>query len=165
MNKHLIWLAGLIAVPAMSGTDPVAECRARHSGDSAAHIACLEGALQGPKPSAAKQPQKVQQQNAPVAEAKPTELGAEQVRAGKRDSDEARPQVLVDIVSVSYGAGGLGTFRMADGQVWRETVATPERARLDSNKKYSARIERGAIGGYRMYVDGERRMIKLERIE
>ena len=54
---------------------------------------------------------------------------------------------------------------MADGQVWRETEKTPERQRLEPARKYTARIEPGKVGGYRMYVDGERRMLKVERVK
>ena len=94
----------------------------------------------------------------------PVELGAEQVRARKA-VDEEPEKVAVRIVSTTYGPDGRGTFRMADGQVWRETEKTPERQRLKADREYTAHIERGSFGGYRMYVDGVRRMIKLQRLQ
>ena len=136
--------------------DPVASCRAQHAADPQAHIACLERALGGSKAAAAAP--------AAAAPAPPVELGAEQVRARKA-VDEEPEKVAVRIVSTTYGPDGRGTFRMADGQVWRETEKTPERQRLKVDHEYAAHIERGSFGGYRMYVDGVRRMIKLQRLQ
>lgn len=144
------WLMLLVSVAAMAADDPVGRCRAQHSSDPPAHIACLERALGAPAPAA---PAVV-----------PTEaLGAEQVRAKRDDPEQA--VVAVQITSATYGANGLGTFTMADGQVWRETEQTPERQRLAKSKQYTARIERGSFGGYRLYVDGIRRMMKIERLQ
>jgi hypothetical protein len=53
---------------------------------------------------------------------------------------------------------------MADGQVWRETEKTPQHQRLQAARTYDARTTRGTLGGYRMHVDGERRMLKVRRI-
>jgi hypothetical protein len=59
----------------------------------------------------------------------------------------------------------MGLFRMADGQVWKATESTPREQRLEPGKSYSARIERGSIGGYRMYVEGKPRMIRVTRTQ
>lgn len=74
-------------------------------------------------------------------------------------------QVAVRLVSVGYNSAGLGVFTLADGQVWRETVATPERHRLRAGREYAGRIERGSLGGYRMYLDGVKWMFKVERLK
>ena len=74
-------------------------------------------------------------------------------------------QVAVRVVSVGYNSSGLGVFTLADGQVWRETVTTPDRHRLRAGREYAGRIERGTIGGYRMYVDGVKWMFKVERLK
>jgi len=95
----------------------------------------------------------------------PTGLGAEQAKARQRAPDEPLEQVTVRVVSVGYNSTGLGVFTLADGQVWRETVAAPERHRLRAGREYAARIERGSIGGYRMYVDGVKWMFKVERLK
>jgi hypothetical protein len=168
------------AFVASAATDPIAACRAAHAGDSAAHIACLEGALRasGAAPAAAAKADRASPVAvAPVAAVPvsgttaaapapgPTGLGAEQAAARQRAPDAAPEQVAVRIVSVTYNAGGLGIFRLADGQVWRETVAAPPRHQLDAGREYAARIERGKVGGYRLYIDGVKWMFKVERLQ
>lgn len=115
--------------------DAVTDCRAAHAADPPAHIACLERALG----------------------ARSEELAA-LPPADRIDSIE------VEIAAASYEKG-LGVFELADGQVWRETERTPEQLRLNPGTRYRARIERGTVGGYRMYVDGVRRMLKVKRIK
>ncbi len=140
----------LYSVLAHSAADPgtaIADCRARHADNPPEHIACLERELR----AAVAAPHERAQAG----------LGAEQVRA-------KRPQNTVDeasvqIENVSYGFDGMGVFRMADGQVWKATESTPRELRLDPGKSYPARIERGALGGYRMYVNGMPRMIRVTR--
>jgi hypothetical protein len=136
MKRLVIACAGFAAVAAYANDpDPVADCRKAHAGDPPAHIACLERALGGSR----------------------EELGA------PRPVERVR-EVEVEIVAASY-PGGLGVFELADGQVWRETEKAPEQLRLDPGKRYRARIERGNLGGYRMYVDGVRRMLKVKRVK
>lgn len=73
-------------------------------------------------------------------------------------------EIEVEIVAASY-PNGLGIFELADGQVWHETEKTSEPQRLEPGTRYRARIERGTLGGYRMYVDGVRRMLKVKRVK
>jgi hypothetical protein len=89
----------------------------------------------------------------------------EQVEARERTREDGPKPVAIQIVSVSYDARERGTFRTADGQIWRETETLDRRPRLSASKQYAARIERGVVGGYRMYVDGIRWMYKVERLE
>ena len=124
-----------LGAAAAQGSDPVTECRAAHAADPAAHIACLERALGG---------------------------SAEEL--GTQRPVERVSEVDVEIVAASY-SNGLGVFELADGQVWRETEKTPEQLRLAPDKHYRARIARGTLGGYRMYVEGVRRMIKVKRVK
>ena len=133
--KALLIACAGLAAAAAHANDPVADCRKAHAGDPPAHIACLERALGGSK----------------------EELGA------PRPVERVR-EVDVEIVAASY-SNGLGVFRLADGQVWQETERTPEQLRLAPDTHYRARIERGSVGGYRMYVDGVRRMIKVKRVK
>ncbi len=72
---------------------------------------------------------------------------------------------MVEIESATYGFEGLGLFRMTDGQVWKASESTPREQRLEPSKRYTARIQRGKVGGYRMHVEGVRRMIKVRRVE
>ena len=153
MHLFASWVL-LAATSAQNGADAVAACRLAHSTDPAAHIACLEEALNrgGAKPSSA-----VPKTSAPAG------LGAENLR-DQRPAEHDEP-VTVQITTATYGIDGRGVFKMSDGQVWRETETTPANQRLAPDKPYSGRIERGTMRGYRMYVDGIRRMIKVERIK
>jgi hypothetical protein len=152
---HLLasWLL-LAATAPQNGADAVAACRLAHATDPASHIACLEEALNrsGTKPSS----------EVPKASA-PAGLGSEQL-PDQRPAEYHEP-MSVQITAATYGVDGRGVFHMADGQVWRETETTPANQRLATNKPYSGRIERGKMRGYRMHVDGIRRMIKVERIK
>lgn len=172
-------LLSCVAASAAAAPDPIHACRDAHAGDSAAHIACLEDALRaagvsqagGTTPARAAPVAAPAAATATVAAAaaatvpQPTGLGAEQAKARQRAPDEPLEQVAVRVVSVGYNSSGLGLFTLADGQVWRETVAAPERHRLRSGREYAGRIERGSIGGYRMYLDGVKWMFKVERLK
>lgn len=175
-----------MAASASAGTDPIAECRAQHGSNPNAHIACLENALRArmptpaptSAPAAAKSTPAAQAAPAPNAAAiapaaasapavgvEPTGLGAEQAKARQRPLDAPPEQAAVRIVSSSYNSEGLGTFRMADGQVWRETTPAPQRHKLKPGQEYAGRIETSKIGGYRMYLDGRTWMYKVERLK
>ncbi len=154
------------ALPASANDDPIARCRAAHAADPTAHIGCLEAALRdGAAPGATSATTAAATTTAPPTAA--ASLGLEQAEARQRAAEPAAAaaQTAVRIVDVRYTVAGLGVFRMADGQVWQETVATPARLHLDPGKEYDAAIERGALGGYRMHVDGVRWMHKVERLK
>jgi hypothetical protein len=138
--------------------DPAAACRAAHGNDPAAHIQCLEAALQA-------RDGKLAQDDDRDGTEPPTGIGAEQVLAAQKQSERSKQSVDVRIVSASYDSTELGTFRLANGQVWRETGVSPQRKRLRPGTEYTARIEPGPIGGYRMRVDGVRWMKTVERIQ
>jgi len=142
----------LCAAGAHSSTpDPVAACRAQHAEQPPAHIACLERELRArsdaPREEAVAQPS----------------LGAEQIRSSR--PEESIERVMVEIENVTYGFDGFGQFRLTDGQIWKASESTPREQRLESGKRYTARIQRGKMGGYRMYIEGVRRMIKVRRVE
>jgi hypothetical protein len=158
MRSHTALLFFLsLAAPALAGADAVDACRTAHAGDAAAHIRCLEAALRGESLG----PSTVGKE----ASEPPTGLGAEQVAAAQLERQPEPGPAEVRIVSTTYNARGLGTFRMADGQVWRETMPAPERRRLNPDTEYDARIVRARISGYRMHVDGVRWMKTVERVE
>lgn len=165
-----------VAAVASANADPIDACRAEHAGDSAAHIACLEDALRAagaaPKqtiPAATAAPAAVATKAMPTAPVPaappPAGLGAEQVMARQNSTDASAEHASVRIVSVRYTASGFGQFNMADGQVWVETEASPKRAQLEPGREYAARIERGKVGGYRMYVEGVSWMYKVKRLK
>lgn len=161
MKTVIFALAALLAgsiimgVPAFAqgaDEDPVAACRSVHAANAEAHIACLETAIQRLRESAS------QQQAASAEPGRPAWS-----LPGFRDRERAAQaeEVRVQLVSVQYGRDGLGLFRTADGQYWRETTSAPARRRLDSDRTYDAVIER-ALLGFRMTVDGIRWEYKVE---
>lgn len=138
---------------------PVEECRIAHSGDSVAHIGCLENALRllGSEPQ---QPPSVNEP--PARDVAPAVPLPEHNTGVAREKDDP---IELEIVSTRYNARGLGTFQMSNGQVWRETTISPQYRRLEPDKVYTARIERGFLGGFRMHVTGIRRMLNVEQID
>jgi hypothetical protein len=140
----------LYAVLAHSAADPdaaIADCRARHAEHPPEHIACLERELHALGDAR--------------EEIAPPSLGAEQLPT-KRPQETVEP-VAVEIANVTYGFDGMGLFRMTDGQVWKAMESTPREQRLEPDRRYSALIKRGKLGGYRLYIDGAPRMIKVMR--
>lgn len=178
MRRLAALLSFILASPAVVAGDSIEACRAAHPGDPAAHIRCLEDALRALAGSETARATPAAAAAATAADTRaagdpppagpasaPTGLGAEQVFKERQQQQAAREPVAVRIVSASYNARGLGTFRMADGQVWRETTVSPERHRLQAATEYTGRIEPGRIVGYRLFVDGIKRMKTVERLE
>ena len=167
----------MTAAAAAGANDPIADCRAAHGGNAAEHIACLEDALRARAAAAAPAPASAEPTAAaaaataaPAAAAeqaspRPTGLGAEQAIARQAPPDTEPEQVEVRIVPVRYTKSGLGVFMMSDGQVWQETEAQPEYRRLQPGREYDARIKRGMVSGYRLYVAGGSWMHKVRRLQ
>jgi len=169
--RATVLLTCVVAV-ASANADPIAACRTAYAGNSAAHIKCLEDALRVAGAASTPTPTPTATQATPAATAVPVAvapppagLGAEQVMTRQSSADAASEQAAVRIVSVRYTASGLGYFNMADGQVWVETEAAPKRVHLEPGREYAARIERGKVGGYRMYVEGVSWMYKVKRLQ
>jgi len=167
MKYLILLLLPLISLPAHPDSDPVQTCRDEHAADPQSHIACLEAALLDLREKDAGR-DAAGGAAAPAdasRDEEPTGLGAEQLRAAPSPEEAAIDSVRVRIVRSRYDANGKGTFLMEDGQIWGETMAAPKRWRLKSDRQYEARIERGAVGGYRLHVDGIRGMMTVRRVQ
>jgi hypothetical protein len=172
-------LATIVMAAAVGSGDPVLECRAAHDVRTAEYVTCLEDALRRvsavardagareratvpAKDPAAAAAAALDGAGAPAAR---RELGADQLQQARRSRGEDGDQaVAIEIVAVEYGAEQLATVTLADGQQWRETSVTPRAKRLVAGRKYRGRIERGAVGGYRLYVEGIRNMYTVRRL-
>lgn len=141
-------LASVGAAAAQSQADPVAQCRAAHAADPAAHISCLENAITAMRAAPAPQ----------AAESEPQRRFV----FSPSERAEQTPAINVRIVQVSYNREGLGRFVTDEGQIWRETTAAPQRRRLEFGETYEAEISRSAFGGFRMNIDGIRWEYKVE---
>jgi hypothetical protein len=149
---------------APAAPDPIAACREAHGTDPAGHIACLERALQ--QRQNANMPETIQSR--PVSAPRP--VNASNAAPSVPPEFRAQPSrrevesIRVRIVRITYDNRGLGRFVTDQGQVWRETISSPERARLSPDRDYDALIERGVVGGFRMTVEGIRRELKVEPV-
>lgn len=175
--------AATAATAAPKPQDLIEACREASASD-ADRIACLEAALfslggkKSPKKqqeakSAAREVQPAAEASPSIADdAAPTGLGAEQVKARLRSKGEApkedkppKEKVIVEISEIVYPRSGRTLFFTEDGQIWRETDSYSQGRRLSTNKKYTAEITQSMFGGYRMNIDGVRRIIKVERLQ
>ena len=78
-----------------------------------------------------------------------------------------KPDVIrieVELTSVRYDVDGKGIFTTSTGTVWRETVTSPVRSRLDPRRTYKGVITSGLMGGFRLNVEGVVRELKVEPI-
>ncbi len=73
-------------------------------------------------------------------------------------------RIEVEFTSVRYDADGKGVFTSSTGTVWRETVTSPVRSRLDPRRTYKGVITSGLMGGFRLNVEGVVRELKVEPI-
>ena len=158
----------------LSGEAAIAACRATYGTTGSGYIGCLESALRGQTSAAA-----TSEDTQPGADVSSAKAAAASVpdrsegrglftiprvfRAATVQERAAEPTSLdVVIVSVRYDGGGRGQFETEAGQFWRETVASPSNSHLRPGRRYEARIDRGALGGFRMNVKGLRRELKVE---
>lgn len=170
MSTFAMVVLATSAAVALADPEAITSCRKAHDGDPPAHIECLEQALRARSAIPAHQPSAATTA-APAAvttavpgvSPPPTGLGAEQAQQRAQEVPAAQA-AIVRIVTANYNAAGLGTFTIADGQIWQETERAPVQQRLQAGREYTARIERGKVGGYRLYVDGANWMHKVKRL-
>ena len=73
-------------------------------------------------------------------------------------------RIEVELTAVRYDADGRGVFTTSTGTVWRETVTSPTRSRLDPRRTYKGIITSGLMGGFRLNLEGVIRELKVEPI-
>lgn len=73
-------------------------------------------------------------------------------------------RIEIELSAIRYDADGKGVFTTSTGTVWRETVASPVRSRLDPRRTYKGVITNGLMGGFRLNVEGVVRELKVEPI-
>jgi hypothetical protein len=82
-----------------------------------------------------------------------------------KEDKPPKERITVQISEIVYTRTGRTLFFTEDGQIWRETDSQPVGRRLSTKKQYIAEITQSMFGGYRMDIDGVRRIIKVERLE
>lgn len=97
----------------------------------------------------------------PRQELNQEQFGANQVKTKKSESLEPKSiTALVDRVTESRR--NLRTFHLANGQVWRQTE--PSYISIPKTGNFEVVVSKGAIGGYRLRVDGKGKMARVKRI-
>lgn len=157
----------LFSTHANASDDPVNRCRATHADDAQGRIACLEAALIALVGNTHREATTHAADDPDL----PSGLGAEQVIARlpaelKAKSEKQEPEIAqLKIKEIVYDNGRRAIFFMDNGQVWRESSADRPGGRLRTNREYVAEIKRSGFGGYRMNIDGVRRLLKVERVQ
>lgn len=91
-------------------------------------------------------------------------VAAERIVAERALKKPEAVRLEVELIGIRYDGEGKGVFTTATGTVWRETVASPTRSRLDPRRTYKGVITSGLIGGFRLNVEGIVRELKVEPI-
>jgi len=162
MRRPIAALTVFAATALLAGqatADPVEECRTRSANDQQ-RIACLEAAIRsmsGGTPTRA------------ASSAAPQGLGAEQVAIreqlrGERPEPE-REAFAAGIVAIEYDPTGRPTFTLDNGQVWRGLQPDPQYQRFKLPRHNRAEVWDAKISGYRLRVDGVKRILQVTRIK
>ncbi len=184
-----VWM---IAGPASSQTDYIADCRTAHA-DDPGRIACLEAAIRtltGQGASVSGETAAVEsaeetvvaasagadavaavEADAQAPSAAPSGLGAEQVLARqdresprKKDKEE-REEVTLAVTDYAVAANGNYILFLENGNVWRQEGKANARVRLYPNKKYTVTLKKGLLSGYRLTINEVKRTFVAERIK
>jgi hypothetical protein len=101
---------------------------------------------------------------AEVPVAMPDDLGAEYLEERQSDGEESPSTITATVTSVSV-EGRLDTlyFHFANGQVWRQLE--PRRFRYPKNEAFDVIISRGMMGDYRLRIDEDSPMTRIQRVE
>ena len=149
------------AKPAVTpGLQAVFDCR--KLADSAARLACFEQSV-GRLESAltAREVMVVDREQARAARREAFGFSLPSLNIFDRVQGGDELEELTLTVESASQDGGRWTVRMTNGQVWRQTQATPGYLRIRSGSK--AELRRGLLGSYFMKVDG-RPGIRAERV-
>jgi hypothetical protein len=152
------------AAPSLAAADPIETCRIQ-SATSEARIACLEAAIRAIGDGGAPQTTAA----APAARnATPQGLGAEQIvarnpqaRAEKIESEA----VASPVARLEYNLTGRPIFHLENGQVWRGLEPETATRRLSAARRYEATVTSGTLGGYRLRLEGIKRLYAVERLQ
>lgn len=93
-------------------------------------------------------------------------LGLEQVarREGtQRESEDAAPVAAMIVASERVHPNRL-QVRLEDGQIWRQIQGDTQIVELGRNARVPAEIWSSGLGGYRLRLVNQRRVLKVERI-
>lgn len=99
--------------------------------------------------------------------ASPADFGSESIRRKGSDAEAAakkksEEQLVANIASLRTGPYGHFIVKLDNGQVWRETDGSHVRL---SKKHSKVEIFRGRFGGYRMRIEGIRKIAWVRRIK
>lgn len=174
---HKTWILLAMLAPAAVSAQSVGNaaligCSAK--ADDAERLACYDGLTKAISPEArAVADKRDTTRTAQVAEAaaeaeKARLAAATKAEAAKRDSfgratagEDRIDELPVKISEMMLDKGGRAVFLLDNGQMWRQTEAYPLPPIKDGT---AATLKRGALGSYRIKVEGTNRNIPAIRI-
>jgi hypothetical protein len=162
-TRPFLVIALLASTPAVVASDTQDPHQCKHISDDAQRLACYDAAFGRAEAAVPPQPAPV------VIEVTPTVA-----KAGTNDDDfgsEHLPaiqenEIRARIVGTFNGWSGSTTFKLDNGQVWRQLKnnARPWKPR-EPMKEPMVTIEKGWLGSYRMRVDGVSITVLVKRIK
>lgn len=95
-------------------------------------------------------------------------LGAEQVAARNRTRENMEEGLLEasDLEVEKFETVGYRKLQvhLKNGQVWRQIRGDTQQIRIDLERNPTVTISESSLGGYRMRLDGIRRIVRVQRI-
>ncbi len=155
---------GALAFPAFAQESPLAGIYAcaDEAGDSA-RLACFDAAVAALRADeeegevavvSSEQIEKVAEESFGRPGGADLAAVAPKVAAASASGAEAPDELVMTVVKIDEQRDGKIVLTMENGQVWRQT--TGGRPRYRGNGPWEAEIMRGAIGGFRLKLDGGR---------
>lgn len=76
--------------------------------------------------------------------------------------EKAASELDVTITAASRNSSGRWVFTFDNGQVWRQTES--KRIQVPRNKPFPAVLADGAFGSLNLFLDGQKRAVKVKRL-
>lgn len=80
----------------------------------------------------------------------------------KKLAPDTTISITAKVINVSQSKRNMRTFYFDNGQIWKQKKA--EYVVIPKNKEFSVVISRGAVGDYRLRVNGKGKMTRVKRI-
>lgn len=109
------------------------------------------------------QRQKMPQPEQTPSQATPQPRPSNPATLGFKPKSEHRDMVVSRIDGEFTGWSGRTTFKLENGQIWRQSDGKTYRHRPTANPKVE--IKPKAMGAWKLYVDGLNRSVKVHRIK
>ncbi len=135
--------------------------------DDSNRLACFDKLVSGVAPVTVAAA--VESEPEPVLTAEES-FGAEDLASTKKKIREEREKVkslTSGVIEIARNGNRKYVIILENGQIWRQLMADTNSLRVPSSgaQGMTAEIKRRKLGGHSLYLNGERRSIKVERIK